>query len=169
MSAAYRFTMSYHLLIIGEIILDRSPNDTWLKEWSVFNMPVLAVVVASVLRCHDYIRPDTNERHYGKAYNVSKIFCHSSKRWFSCLGYSYFNDSMHKCDEPNSFIRARFLSLARSKLRLCSANHRAGYFSNLVCDWMSIVWAYSEGARDRKRAQFIIHRSSLVSPNEHTI
>ena len=39
---------------------------------------------------------------------------------------------------------ACFLSLARSKLRLCSANHRAGYFSNLACDWLSIVWAYSE-------------------------
>ena len=43
-----------------------------------------------------------------------------------------------------SQIWARFLSLARSKLRLCSANHRAGYFSNLACDWLSIVWAYSE-------------------------
>ena len=42
------------------------------------------------------------------------------------------------------YIRARFLSLAPSKLRLCSANHRAGYFSNLACDWLSIVWAYSE-------------------------
>ena len=41
-------------------------------------------------------------------------------------------------------IWAHFLSLARSKLRLCSANHRAGYFSNLACDWLSIVWAYSE-------------------------
>ena len=39
---------------------------------------------------------------------------------------------------------ARFLSIAWSKLRLCSANHRAGYFSNLACDWLSIVWAYSE-------------------------
>ena len=39
---------------------------------------------------------------------------------------------------------ARFLSLARSKLRLCSANHRAGYVSNLACDWLSIVWTYSE-------------------------
>ena len=29
---------------------------------------------------------------------------------------------------------ARFLSLTRSKLRQCSANHRAGYFSNLACD-----------------------------------
>ena len=41
-------------------------------------------------------------------------------------------------------IRARFLSLVWSKLRLCTANHRAGYFSNLACDWLSIVWAYSE-------------------------
>ena len=39
---------------------------------------------------------------------------------------------------------ARFLSLARRKLRLCSANHSAGYFSNLACHWLSIVWAYSE-------------------------
>ena len=43
-----------------------------------------------------------------------------------------------------TLIRVCFLSLARSKLRLCSANHGAGYFSNLTCDWLSIVWAYSE-------------------------
>ena len=41
-------------------------------------------------------------------------------------------------------ILARFLSLAQSKRRLCSANHWAGYFSNLVCDWLNIVWANSE-------------------------
>ena len=41
-------------------------------------------------------------------------------------------------------FRARFLSLARSKLRLCSANHRPGYWSNLPCDWPSTVWAYSK-------------------------
>ena len=39
---------------------------------------------------------------------------------------------------------ARFLSFARSKLRLCSANHRSGYWSNLPCDWLSTAWAYSE-------------------------
>ena len=43
-----------------------------------------------------------------------------------------------------NFTRARFLSLTWSKLRLCSANHRAGYFSNLACAWLSIVWAYSK-------------------------
>ena len=37
-----------------------------------------------------------------------------------------------------------YLSLAQSKLRQCLANHRAGYFSNLACDWLSMVWAYSE-------------------------
>ena len=35
--------------------------------------------------------------------------------------------------------RSHFLSLAWSKLKLCSANHRAGYFSNLPCDWLSIA------------------------------
>ena len=48
------------------------------------------------------------------------------------------------CHDISCYIRARFLSLAQIKLRLCSANHRAGYFSNLACDWLSIVWAYSE-------------------------
>ena len=41
-------------------------------------------------------------------------------------------------------IWVQFLSLVWSKLRLCSANHRAGYFSNLACDWLNIVWASSE-------------------------
>ena len=39
---------------------------------------------------------------------------------------------------------ASFLSLAWSKLKLCSANHMAGYFSNLACDWLRIDWTYSE-------------------------
>ena len=51
--------------------------------------------------------------------------------------------------------RAPFLSLARSKSRLCSANHRAGYFSNLACDWLSIVWAYSEQEREKQAKGFI--------------
>ena len=55
--------------------------------------------------------------------------------WASCHSL-YLN--------PSIITWARLLSLARSELRLCSANHRAGYFSNLTCDWLSIVWAYSE-------------------------
>ena len=42
------------------------------------------------------------------------------------------------------WFRAHFLSLTQNKLSLCSANHRAGYFSNLTCDWLSIVWDYSQ-------------------------
>ena len=56
---------------------------------------------------------------------------------------------------PQVWIRACFLSLARSKLRLCSASHRPGYWSNPPCDWPSTAWAYSE-SRDRKRAQVSI-------------
>ena len=40
--------------------------------------------------------------------------------------------------------RVRFLCLVPSKLRLCSANHRPGYWSNLTCNWPSTAWAYSE-------------------------
>ena len=43
--------------------------------------------------------------------------------------------------------------LARGKLRLCLANHRAGYFSNLPCDWLSIVWAYSEQETENSPAE----------------
>ena len=42
----------------------------------------------------------------------------------------------------NDHIWGHFLSLAQSKPRLCSANHRVRYFNNLACDWLSIVWAY---------------------------
>ena len=54
------------------------------------------------------------------------------------------NSGLKMCTGMCLETGACFLSLARSKLRLCSANHRAGYFSNLACDWLSIVWAYSE-------------------------
>ena len=61
--------------------------------------------------------------------------------------------SLYKCITPKWHIsliskyntnRARFLSLAQSKLRLCSANHWPGYWSNLPCDWPSTAWAFSE-------------------------
>ena len=31
-----------------------------------------------------------------------------------------------------------------SELGVCSANHRTGPFSNQACDWLGIVWAYSD-------------------------
>ena len=65
----------------------------------------------------------------------------------ACLVWGAWNNlAKHKTVKT----MARFLS--RSKLRLCSANHRAGYFSNLACDWLSIVWAYSK-QEIKKRAQ----------------
>ena len=63
-----------------------------------------------------------------KTLYLSPFFIYVTRNW-------YFKSGAY---------RARFLSLAQSKLRLCSANHRAGYFSNLACDWLSRVWAYSE-------------------------
>ena len=51
--------------------------------------------------------------------------------------------SSFKVNEVCRGHQSPFLSLAQSKLRLWSPNHRAGYFSNMACDWLSIVWAYS--------------------------
>ena len=47
---------------------------------------------------------------------------------------------------PIGFICGQLgpFSVSYSELRLCSANHRAGYFSNLACDWLSIVGTHSE-------------------------
>ena len=47
-------------------------------------------------------------------------------------------------------MSTRFLTPARSKYSLCAANHRAGYFGNLACDWLSIVWAYYEQWRGKE-------------------
>ena len=44
----------------------------------------------------------------------------------------------------------------------CSANNRAGYFTNLACDWLSIVWAFSEqGTEMGPDPWFSIYRSSF--------
>ena len=66
------------------------------------------------------------------------------------------------CHQPSHQgveTRARFLSLAQSKLRLCSANHRAG---NLACDWLSIVWAYSEQETENGPRTFRENHVSII-------
>ena len=54
------------------------------------------------------------------------------RRWY------IFKKNMFQIDVRYLDIRAHFLSLVPSKLRLCMANHRTGYFSNLAGDWLSI-------------------------------
>ena len=78
--------------------------------------------------------------HYRRWYH-KESFLHCC--W--CLGSLHPQlISSHVSKYSNISTRARILSLPRSKLRLCLANYRAVYFSNLDCDWLSIVWAYSE-------------------------
>ena len=76
------------------------------------------------------------------SYKISRLKQKTSK------GFPLFHDSYLLPRAAVIFTGfmswALFLSLARSKLRLCLANHRVGYFSNLACDWLSIDWAYSE-------------------------
>ena len=75
----------------------------------------------------------TTSPHPATTTNCSLEECPQHVQWF-----------LSAWGQVSSYTRAHFLSLARSKLRLCSANHRAGYFSNLTCDWLSIAWAYSK-------------------------
>ena len=60
--------------------------------------------------------------------------CH----WLHSHSSNKINDTVCLAIVTRSTSRVRFLSLARSKLRLCSANHRPGYWSNLPCDWPSL-------------------------------
>ena len=59
----------------------------------------------------------------------------------------------------------RFLSLDRSKLRLCPVNHRAGYYSSQACDWLGIVWAYSE--RKTENGPWWTDASGLTNMNRN--
>ena len=63
------------------------------------------------------------------------------KLWIDYCEYLGENGLINKIATP---CQPGLLSFAPSKLRLCSANDRAGYFSNLACDWLGIVWAYSK-------------------------
>ena len=60
---------------------------------------------------------------------------------------------------------ACFLSLAWRKLRLCLANHRPDYWSNLPCDWLSTAWAYfKQETENWPRGQWVKIKSVIMSP-----
>ena len=71
-------------------------------------------------------------------------------KWVSYL----LIDSLH-----TDSTRGHFLSLALGKLRLCSANYRAGYWSNLPCDWPSTAWAYSEQETENGCSTFVLNQA----------
>ena len=63
-------------------------------------------------------------------------------------------------------VWARFLSLAQSKLRRWSANYRPGYWSNLPCDWPSIVWAYSEQETETGHGAYMAPYRTICSNDD---
>ena len=67
----------------------------------------------------------------------------TARRTVICRCLWHFSQKSSKAHVSCEFW-AHFLSLAWSKLRLWSANHRPGYWSNLPCDWPSTAWTYSE-------------------------
>ena len=104
-------------------------------------------------------------------YVCSLISCSISEMGFWVSFYQQAMSSFSKfyqiiccsCMMNCALTWAHFLSLAWSKLRLCSANHRAGYFSNLACDWLNIVWAYSKkDIENGPRSQFCTWYDSTI-------
>ena len=93
--------------------------------------------------------------------NWSQLEKSNRRVWFSMFQASIGKLFGGQCQLRANTIntRACFLSLARSKLMMCSANHRAGYFSNLACDWMNIVRAYSEQETDNRPRRHLAHWS----------
>ena len=68
----------------------------------------------------------------------------------------------------NWLLRAYFLSLAQSKLRLCSANYRAGYFSNQACDWLSISGPILKAFGRVQYTPFQLADKSPMIADQHT-
>ena len=62
---------------------------------------------------------------------------------------------------------ARYQSLAQSKLRLCSANHRPGYWSDLPWDWPSTAWAYSEQETENGAWYFSTNAAVVIGLSTH--
>ena len=127
-------------------------------EWQVSMPMVLLTLMRIVAYSMQYTEPVrdsswTSVDQYEGSRN--RLLCLHSKGnlllivislHLSLCTHSCFEHVFHWsfCDVIVSFTWAHFLSLARSKLRLCSANHRPGYWSNLPCKRPSTVWAYSE-------------------------
>ena len=96
--------------------------------------------------------------HYNNLQPQNHVTAHPMKDWSPLA-------TRGKCKIMIMIIWARFMSLAHSKLRLCSVNHRAGYFSNLACDWLSIVRAYSKqetGNGPRIRIRMIMNIMMMI-------
>ena len=64
------------------------------------------------------------------------------------------------CSQSDSQGQRPFLSLVRSKLRLCAGNHMQCYWSNLTCDWLSIVWTYSKQETENRAWGLVQYRKS---------
>ena len=108
---------------------------------AIMHMPNLVETESGVKYWKDYWQNCVcaSEQPIHVGHILPSMSLHMSRHVMVLSWVIFFNVSPLTSD-----IRDRFSSLIRGKLRLCTANHRAGYFSNLTCDRLSIVWAYSE-------------------------
>ena len=75
--------------------------------------------------------------------NICSSYCYFMVLFYISVVPMFLHKALLHILPIHSYL-VRFLSFARSKLRLCLANQRRGYSSNLAWDRLSIAWAYSE-------------------------
>ena len=110
------------------------------------------------LNLHNSPQKSLLNNHWVHRHTTTKIFVIFWLRWFWFI-FPALHETMDNwisgptCSlvadcAQQSQARARFLSLAWSKLWLCSAHNRPGYLSNLPCDWPGTAWANAKQATE---------------------
>ena len=114
------------LILVRQHLYTETP--LWFKFWNA----------DSVWQCHLGI---CREFHWGDKTTLRPSDL-QSPQWL-CYSYTGKMLSLHWIISLGPFS-VSWSEQAQSKLRLCSANHRPGYWSNLPCDWLNTAWAYSK-------------------------
>ena len=103
------------------------------NSWMFYQMFPVVVAMLRTLACNFVIV---------YIYILFKLNCNFLPRTY--VLDAPFDHNINSTGWKSSVYWARFLSLARSKLSLCSANHRPGYWSYLSCDWPNTGCANAE-------------------------
>ena len=128
-------------LVLGWGLLSQFPPFHYFPNCSSLSKHTLAVKYCV------YIWQVSPQLSCGDTCQIWMWFEKSNMHFCKIENFAYGEINERSFSNPHPW--AHFLSFAQSKLRLCSANHRAGYFSNLACDWLSIVWVYSEQVTEK--------------------
>ena len=121
-------------------------HSIWIMTLGSFQYPIRRLIVRS--------RKVSDLRNWVSIYGYCSEIWHAAQQ-HCCCEVCQILQQLDICkgrsrvleisrDLQNDVLWDIETSSPQSKLGLCSANHRPGYWSNLSCDWLSTAWAYSE-------------------------